>query len=93
MSECPCTLFDVIFRLNQVYLLLESKIQILLLKNLSQLSLDILLKSLIISYCKTKPISSGKNFLASERVSVLFYLAGVLVGIMLGLTDSNKEDK
>ena len=72
------------FRLNQVYLLLVSKKQILLHKRLSQISLDILQKSLILSFCKNKPISSGKKFPASERAFVFFYLAAALVGIMLG---------
>ena len=84
---------DIIFRLNQAYLLLGSKIQILSLKSLSQIFLHILLKSLILSCYKNKPISSGKKFLASERAFVFFHLAAVLVDIMLGLTQSNKEDE
>ena len=51
------------------------------------------LKSLILSCCKDKPISSGKKFLASERAFLLVHLAGLLVGIMLELTQSNKEDE
>ena len=93
--QCTCwnaRVFDITFRLTQIYSLLESKTQILLLKNLSQISLHILLKSLILACCKNKPISSGKKFITPERAFVLFYLAAVLVGIMLVLTQSNKED-
>ena len=52
--------------------------------------MHILLKSFSLARCKNKPILSGKMFLASESAFVLFDLAGVLVGIMLGLTQSNK---
>ena len=93
--QCTCwngRVFDIIFRLNQIHSLLESKIQILLLKNISQTSLHIILKSLILACCKTRPFTSRKKFLASEGAFVHFYLAAVLVGIMLGLIQSNKED-
>ena len=36
------------------------------------------------SSCKNKSILSDKKFLASEKAFVLFYLAAVLVRIMLG---------
>ena len=84
--------FDIIFRLNQLYLLLESKQQVFLLKSLSKISLHIFLKLSVLACCKNKLISSGKKFLTSERPLILFCLAAVLVGIMLGLTQSNKED-
>ena len=93
--QCTCwnaRVFEIIFRLNQVYSLLESKIKILLVKTFSQISLDILLRSLILACCKNKPRSSVKKFLVSERAFVLFYLAAVLVGIMLGLIQLNKDD-
>ena len=90
--QCKCRnswIFDKIFWLNHIYSLFESKIQILLLK--LQISVTILLKSLILSRCKNKPISSSKIFLASERAFVLFHFAGVLVSIMLGLTSRMKK--
>lgn len=65
-------IFDIIFRLNQAYSLLETQIQILLLKDLTNISLHILLKSLILSCCMNKPISSVKNWLASERPFLIF---------------------
>ena len=46
-----------------------------LLTNLSQISLHILLKSLILSCCNIKPISSGKKFLASEILYFFIWLA------------------
>ena len=90
MWECP--LFDI-FWLNHLYSLIESKIQILLLKHLSQISEHILLELLILSCYKNKPISSRKVLLASERAFALFRFAGVLVGIVLGSTQSNKEGR
>ena len=79
--------FDLVFRLNEIYLLLECKTKIFLPQNLSQISLYIVLKSLILSYCINKPISSGKKFLAF----VVFQLVAVPADIMLDLTQPDKE--
>ena len=78
-------LLDKIIWLSQVHSLAGSKIQILLPKHLSQIFVHILLKSLILFCCENNPV------LSSERVFVLFHLARVLIGIMMGLTQSNKE--
>ena len=68
--QCKCRnaqVFDIIIWLNHVYSLLGSKIQVLLLKHLSQIPVHIPLKTLTLCSCKNKPVTSGKIFLASER--------------------------
>ena len=73
--QCKCRnarVFDKIFTESSIFIVRAKKIQFLLLKNLSQISLHILLKSLILSCCRIEPVSSGKKLLASERVFVLF---------------------
>ena len=92
-SKCKCwnaRVFDIIFWLNYVYSLVVSKLQNLLLKHLP---VHILLNSLTLSRCKNEPMSLGKMFLAFGRAFLFFHLAGALFGIMLGLTQSNKDLK